>query len=256
MPDANVVLCGCGKCGTTTLYEYVFEQKFGHKWNFTGPPWLQNVFSPRWQGQFSYVRDAQAQKDIMESAFSFALVRDPRERLVSAWKSKLSCDEAKFGVDAPDRSRLVPHLLTLANLPPSETACLSLNEFLGALKEIRRLGRSRFLDNHFLPQDMGCFYRFPPEKWSKVSTIGEAAALADLSKSVGGPGLKENLVSLHASRHLINISSKDVRLLNQITADEYKLLQPYLPSSNGAGDRNRHLFLFAAGLREIATEDI
>merc|ERR1719379_1867238 len=93
------------------MMEYIYDQIFPSTWVDTwkgkGPPYVQDVLSERWKMNgnqvFRQVLDETKQDRIMKKAFSFALIRDPKERLVSAWKSKLACEDW-YGVDTYDRA--------------------------------------------------------------------------------------------------------------------------------------------------------
>merc|ERR1712183_28610 len=136
--------------------------------------------------------DQKNQDVIMNKAFSFALIRDPKERIVSSWKSRIACEN--WAVDLYDRSHydghqhqykgFVSHIQRLRGADENIT-CMPLDMFVEALLDIKKLGRSANLDRHFLAQDLGCFYRFPPERWSKVTTITAPDAFVELAGRLG-----------------------------------------------------------------------
>jgi len=242
MPKYNVVMCGCGKCGSTSMLEYTYDQIFPATWRDTwkghGPPYAQDVWSERWEGNFVKIDDQEAQEKIMDKAFSFALIRDPKERLISAWKSKLAC-ENWYGVDLFDRAHydgfwhqyrgFVAQIQRLRGQDENIT-CMPLEMFAEALVDIKKLGRFQYLDRHFLPQDLGCFYRFPPERWSKIATIRDPDAFNELAERFGSKN--SSVYSMHGSPAKVMVTEKASRLLDEATADEYKMLRPYLKDAS------------------------
>merc|ERR1719277_2905418 len=219
------------------MLEYVYDQIFPATWVETwkgkGPPYVQEVISDKWQGQFKMVTDEWEQDQIMNNSFSFALIRDPKERLISAWKSKIACEN--WGVDQQDRAHYNPklqqyqgfvaHIQRLRNQDENIT-CMPLGMFAEALLDIKKLGRSKYLDRHFLAQDLGCFYRFPPERWSKVTTIKAGDAFEDLASRLGSKN--STIYSMHGSPSRVMVTPRALQLLDEVTADEYKMLGPYL----------------------------
>jgi len=90
-PEHKVLICVCAKCGSTSVYKWMYEALLGKPWNFTGPPWVQAVDSKRWEGVG--VRGLASDKEGAlfrdPSVYRLAVVRDPRERYISAWKDKV-----------------------------------------------------------------------------------------------------------------------------------------------------------------------
>jgi len=176
------------------MYEYIYKQHFGQQWPDAGrSPYVQDLDSKPWEKTFEMVTDYIEQKVIMKHAYSFALIRDPKERLLSAWKSKVTCDNG-YGVDKGDRAHwsdkagqymgFVQHLQRLRGKPENVT-CMGLDEYAQALLDSHWLDRANLLDRHFLPQSDGCFFRFGPESWSNVALIDDTIALRQLAKRMG-----------------------------------------------------------------------
>jgi len=173
MPKHNLVVCGCAKCGTSSLYEFIYKNEFQKDWKETyggTSPYVHEVESDRWGDNFRMVSSAVKQADIMKSAYSFALIRDPRERLLSAWKSKIACgcggEQCDFYTDVATRPFMVKTLVELAGANESATQedgkCMDLDHFLRIISKIHQDGKARQLDRHFLPMGMGCFFDYPP----------------------------------------------------------------------------------------------
>mmetsp|Transcript_67624 Transcript_67624/g.147297 ORF Transcript_67624/g.147297 Transcript_67624/m.147297 type:complete len:312 (+) Transcript_67624:39-974(+) len=231
MPEDNVVACGCGKCGSTSMWHFIYEKKFGHPWEYKGEPYAQEVTSERWEGKVIHEKDEVEQASIMDKAFSFALIRDPKERLISSWKSKVSCAGDVYGTDVLTRDFFTQRLLeTAGNGPSSKVHCLSLEDFLAALQKVHQAQKERFLDRHFLPQTSGCFFKFPPEKWSMVATASDGEAFYTLAEKLGAQGAPAPYE--HASTARVNVSERALALLDNVTAAEYEMLGQYLPEQH------------------------
>lgn len=238
LPERDVVICGCGKCGSTSLFAYVWRAEFGERWPYPDWPYPQDVMTDRWHGKFENVADYPRQKEIMGHAFTMALIRDPKERLISSWKSKVSCDD-DFGVDTNDRARwnkkhgmwagFVPDLQKLRG-KDSNITCMDLKEYATALHEIKQLGRGHLVDRHFLSQDLGCFYRFAPSEWSKVATIGDQEAVTALAAKLHTSNT--TIPDCHTSTKQLYIDKETAEMLDKVTEDEYALLGPYLAAES------------------------
>lgn len=233
MPQRHVVVCGCAKCGTSALYTWLFEQEFGERWPYEGEPYIHELTSYRWQNRFEYITNWDDQAKLMDTEFTFALIRDPKERLISAWKSKLACGD-EFHTDVMTRPWMTAELRLLAGLSGVQS-CLTFEEFLQALASIHKRNKHYLLDRHFLPQNLGCFFRTEPEKWGKVVSIEEPDALKDLAEKFGSNSSMPP--SEHSSTGKVLVSELAEELLNNVTQSEYALLGKYLsrPSRVTAG---------------------
>lgn len=232
MPDRGLVTCACSRCGSTALYSYIYEREFGHKWPFTGRPFVQQLASRRWESRFQVIEDAAQQEQVMDNAFSIAFIRDPKERLMSAWRAKVACDHAGTNVDREDRARIVPELRRLEDRTANGT-CLSFKDFVVTLYNIHQMGRARYLNAHFLPQDQSCFQKFPADKWRKVVMIQDPLAF-DLVGSMVGEASEDGKAparpsTMRRSRSVkIKMDEKVQKLLDSITASEYEAVGDFL----------------------------
>lgn len=136
---------------------------------YKGAPWIQELYSPRWDGLFVPVRRLPATEQMRlfhdPNVTRIAVIRDPLERLLSAWRSKIKCETTRaHGTDVWERSRmvdgllrllpergsrLVSHLSGLKNitLNLSGRTCLYLHEFADVLASIHAAGKAGFLGN-------------------------------------------------------------------------------------------------------------
>lgn len=224
VPEKSVVFCSCAKCGSTSMYKFVYSSLFGKDWRWKNQPYVHSI-SPRWKGKVKII-DANSASDLMgtSNAFSIALVRDPRERLISSWKSKVACDAKCWHTDVFDRPQLVRGLLRLAgNIDGLE--CLSFSEYVQTLHTIHLFGKAEFLDPHFLPQNLACLKDIPFQKWSMVAKADDPQAAKELAAHLGGTN--SSFPQTHSSGQdcMEPISGIDiVDKLNEITQMEYATL--------------------------------
>lgn len=236
MPKRNVVVCGCASCGTNSLYEYIYRTEF-HK-NFSETfsntaPLVHEVSSPRWHSKFWMISDEAKKAEVMKDAFSFAVIRDPRERLISAWKAKIACGCGEEPCDAETekaRPKMVEALLDLSESDKSASEndgqCMNFEQFLHAVSKIHKAGKANRLDSHFLPMGMGCFAEYPPSNWSKIVTLKRPGALNTLAKQLGATHAIAPLS--HVSKRKVLLSAEAVALMDEITEPDYELLGEYL----------------------------
>lgn len=241
LQNKSVVVCACAKCGTSSLYRYVYEVEFGAPWPYQNPPWPQDgVYrNPRWENRFvrasaEQLRDTKTRK--------FALIRDPRERLVSSWKSKFACDALHLGTDPRDRKKMLPNLRDLAKramkklnigvawghsamLNITEAAdCLSFHKFVEFLSLIHNSGLAEDLDCHMRPQQYGCFRDLGADQWTKIGSIADTELQTALAEALDAPP-NVTMPHLHASApFVLEIDNHTKALLDRVTFKEYKAL--------------------------------
>ena len=238
-------ICACAKCGTTSLWRELFaivQGKSFKSMNYTGPPWIQTLSNKKlWTNiQAKRVSDWSNFKN----RDSFALIRDPKERIVSAWKSKVTCDTNN---EIGGHRKFVPELLHLLGPSSNITArtkinartdkgfpCLDLSDYLAVLSQIHSQGKQGLLDRHFLPQHLGCFRDAPPAMWKVVTTISDPNALCYLKSIVSRSTNVSNtdgdcqMLKSHISTKRFNVTKEDEIILDRITREEYEMLGAYL----------------------------
>ena len=258
--NPTTYICACAKCGSSSLYRELFAIVHGRSFasmNYTGPPWIHNLANQKlWKNiQAKRLVDDWPEYDEFKKHGSFALIRDPRERIVSAWKSKVSCVEK----EVPGHKRLVPHLLELAGPIDNVTArtdlgfpCMGLLDYLSVLSQIHTQGNEGLLDEHFRPQHLGCFKDIPPSMWSVVATIAGPNTRCSL-KSVLLKNSHNNsldatddsgclMMKSHGRKRKDNntLTNKDELLLDQITSREYEMLIQYLHAPDASVQVSSH----------------
>lgn len=226
LPSHQTLICSCFKCGSTTLYNFVYEEIFHKPFNFSGWPHVKDV-SARWEGEMVV---AQASVMHSPSMFSFALVRDPKDRLLSAWKSKAACFSEGCKTDTD--LNYVPQLLALAygssgdhplshGILEQNRLCLSFDEYLQALSRVHGHGDEKYLEPHFLPQQYGCFEHLPLHSWSQVIEIKEPDAFSALAEHLGAPlhnGMPDHM---HSTDCKITMTDEQANMLDVLTHEEY-----------------------------------
>eukprot|EP00448_Togula_jolla_P000491 CAMPEP_0170594022 /NCGR_PEP_ID=MMETSP0224-20130122/13772_1 /TAXON_ID=285029 /ORGANISM="Togula jolla, Strain CCCM 725" /LENGTH=296 /DNA_ID=CAMNT_0010918039 /DNA_START=236 /DNA_END=1126 /DNA_ORIENTATION=+ len=232
MPEYNFIPCGCAKCGTTAMLNFIYSRTFGHDWPYltdADHKDIHNVFSWWWEhkrvAQFELVWDKERQKELMDSAYSMAIIRDPMSRLISSYKSKIQCDGGPGGGD-PHRAAFVMQLRALQGLGETGETCLALDDFAEALHQIHKNNDARYLNDHFLPQHLGCFYTYHPGKWTKVIEIDHQDTFKLMAERFNSTNV--TLPGKHSSSTKIQVSQKAYNLLKLVTAKEYEVLGKYL----------------------------
>lgn len=166
LPRPDILLITMAKGGTTSAFNWLYYGIAGLKYNRTGcQVCVQDLKSPCWAGHalhpFQMEEPEQWRVLTGPDTLRVAIQRNPFERLVSAWKSKVTCDADRYGTDLRDRERLIPKLLRQAAIPDDPRTCLSILEFAQTLDAIRTkvdtpatpLKSLRKLDVHIRPQE-------------------------------------------------------------------------------------------------------
>ena len=91
----------CAKCGSTSLYGAIFEALYGYQYNLSGPPWVQDWMNWPQNGRPSgslllYAGHLENLTITASSTWHFYhIYRDPVDRYISAFFSKLRCCDPK-----------------------------------------------------------------------------------------------------------------------------------------------------------------
>lgn len=225
IPEKNVIMCACTHCGSTSLHNFAYQSLFHRARNYSDQPRPQVVTS-HWQNRLEQI-SASSVIDRFEDphVFSLALLRDPRERLISAWKKTVACDSTCWSTGVEDRSQIVSELLALAGRNNRGT-CLPFHEFVEALYQIHSQGKASALSHHFLPQHLGCFKDIPIGRWSQVTKVSDTDAAINLGKHLGNTSASrfphDSMSPQQCSEGASGLGVQ--RLLDIVTAAEYRAL--------------------------------
>ena len=182
----------------------------------------------------------------VRGGLSVALIRDPKERLVSAWKSKFACDDQGFHVDGDDRARMMVRLLAHTGAFAEGKDCLTLQEYVTALGICHSdpSGQALMgLNSHTRPQTEDCFSRYPPQAWTRVVSTLDVETLRMIATRAGNASMAAHYPHMHTTsggaghpgsapksteQLVASLDSNSRHTLSQITAAEYDMLAPYL----------------------------
>jgi len=211
--------------------------------NYTGPPWIHNLSNKKLWTNIQAEKKKNWSSDNFKEQDSFVLIRDPKERILSAWKNKASCDITKRldehkAFRVPDLMKLAGSSNITARVDSDGFPCLDLSDYLALLLQVHTQGKEGFLDTHFLPQHLGCFKYAPPSMWTVVTSISDPNARCSLKsvimKSKNPSMLKvdndcEMMVSHNRTTTTpFNLTVEDEVILDKITSKEYDILAQYL----------------------------
>ena len=193
LPALNALVCTPPKTGSTTVLANLY--KFANGRPFEGDDttmeFHDSLYAPIWHGLF----DEPPWASLMsrKPTFAVAIVRDPVERLESAFNDKFRCldlDEHPWK-HWRDRERMTLRLLALVGytIAPvvdgdsDPVACFSsFDQFVSIVYLVHAQGKAAQLDPHLLPQKEACFRHASPDKWDFVGEIRNPKALASIEK--------------------------------------------------------------------------
>lgn len=164
----------CAKCGSTSLYRAIFEAIYGYQYNISGPPWVHDWMNWPQNGRpfGSLLLYAGHLENLTIASSSsiwhyYHIYRDPVDRYISAFFSKLRCcDPQRVGVsNGLNRSRcmgdrncgdgIVKSLYYASglSLPVSfereQRICLYFDEYVDLMKKVTN---PHELNPHIRPQ--------------------------------------------------------------------------------------------------------
>lgn len=242
-PFQRAVVCMCGKCGSTSFFNMLYQQIFDQP--FKGPKnvYVQETDSEPWKGVFQKRLNVSNAKEILShpKTFSFAIIREPISRLISAWKSKLACDDKRWKTEIGARWFLMQGLLELSGMPipkrfqglnlkeSKDQYCLEFPEYVEALRLVYSRGKQDELNGHFNPQHLHCFRTTKPTDWTHIVVASDPSIAPIFANLLG---LKNENVTMPHSRqtagNILEISDNEVAILESITADERAIINPLL----------------------------
>jgi hypothetical protein len=151
------------------------------------------------------------------------MTRDPVERYVSAFHSKVKCcsdNKTRCYQDLGDD--FVPGLSTLAK--QQKRSCLNFDEYIGALESVHRQGKQHLLNDHFKPQTITCFV--PVGKPTLVFDVTAASAFFARLR-----GFKLHSPKFVHSHSTPRDKTYDTTRLQALACPEYKFVDQYGISS-------------------------
>lgn len=160
IPSADVLLVTMAKAGSSTLYHWLYRGLTGLSgWDSTscGGSHIHDKRSRCWKKVamplFSFTPSEQAAILFSSSSHTMriAIQRNPFERLISAFKSKFTCQHDHFNTDVHERQKMVNGLL---QSKAHNKTCLTISEFAQALKTFQETNPNALdsLDDHIKPQ--------------------------------------------------------------------------------------------------------
>lgn len=161
----DIMFMTLAKAGSSSLWHWLYRGVTGHQ-RWDGRVCNRHVHdktSNCWEGHASYMYmlPPLEQMQILTSpdTLRVALQREPYERIISAYKSKFTCEHQRFSTDVHERDHLVSVLRKWAHLPAGPS-CMNVSEFALALHLCREnVGKPGFppslqiLDDHIRPQE-------------------------------------------------------------------------------------------------------
>lgn len=165
-PTIDVLLHVVPKGGTTAQLLWLYRGLSGEihldDWDAVKcKTYIQDFTSPCWKDIGMYIHDLPVEKRravlTRDSTLRVVVQRDPYDRLVSAFKSKFTCERAKFFGDK-DLVVDVALLRLQAGDMSGNKKCMSFEEYASVLDKIRRnlgqpgfVSKFRHIDSHIRP---------------------------------------------------------------------------------------------------------
>ena len=153
------VFCVCSKCGSTSFLSSTWEALTGVSWPETAHFWPHDI--DKWHTLAECGPNCQRAGDSKALGrrpdFQVWLTRDPIDRLVLAYHSKVQCCGARNRREPcyPDRNaNFVPKMARLAGIPPQ--SCFFFDEYVEALATVNEKHLQANLNPHFMPQHLYC----------------------------------------------------------------------------------------------------
>lgn len=229
IPATRTLFHTMGKAASSTTWHLIHSSLTNTTWRNAQCGNIHNKSRSCWNGTVIYPHYMRPDYSLLnrilftdDNVRRVAIQRDPYERLISAYKSKYTCESDLFRTDVKDRANKVPLLYRHAGMnstSASQAACLSVSKFAVLLDEIRRgVGKKdgvvesvRKLDNHIRPQSY--FFDFIP--YDVVVDVKQLSNLTVLHRIVGGfPHAEEAIQRVVADREEGNRHSSGDASLN------------------------------------------
>ena len=237
--DSQIAICTCAKCGSSSMFTSVYnsiptndkipKKELPHFSIFNMDTWgIKRIIQAK--PGISYVKDITF----------FHMYRDPIDRYISAYHSKLKCcNENEFELRSAcyqdtGFDDLHRNLMQLAYMPDRSyyNICFTFREYVNLLSIAKTTGNRARLNEHFLPQDLTCAdfdKRIKKDDFQgNITTIAEAFKKFDWKKVDMEPVIVTHLHS--TSRHDWNADNDSLQILCQTTKKEYDYFRIPQPS--------------------------
>lgn len=204
-------VCICSKCGSTSLFQLLHRAVSGPEHELPSNIWDYVGWG------IPSVSDSQKIGD-----YHIIIYRDPYERYISAYRSKLQCCDDGVSACYFDRDHLYDHLTYLAGMK-IQKKCLTFTEYERALQRIFDQNLERTLDPHFRPQHYWC--DFSNENSSSKIIYTKVSTFDSVLNSLNIPGLKKLRIGhTHKTAHnelphstiIENISRSEYETFNRL----------------------------------------
>lgn len=133
--ENSLSVCTCAKCGSSSLFQTLYALISGSRWHRSGPPYVHEYV--KWN--FPNVTSSP-----VPGKLHLIMTRDPVERYVSAFHSKVKCCSDNRTSCYQDRNdHFVPQLAILAGIAPKN--CLTFDEYVNVLERVHRANKQSSL---------------------------------------------------------------------------------------------------------------
>ena len=204
----GLAICICPKCGSTALYNFIYEMLFKRRWPYSQRPWVHNLLHPTWKGLWRPLKGFHN-----DSALRYRIMftRDPRRRLISAFDDKYACNssfETSSAARLQRRAAFVNELLALEkraggaeqnDAGAASPKCTTLDRFKKALSHIQRGGYANKVEQHIRSQSQLCLNDRPLSWWDMISNLANSTAAAYLANALGNVSDANKLVPMHCA---------------------------------------------------------
>ena len=132
-------VCTCAKCGSTSLYMTLYALISGSTYHYSGPPYVHDFVHWNFQGVTNSPHPGK---------LHLIMSRDPVERYVSAFHSKVKCcSDNKTSCYKDVNDHFVPSLTSLANIPQKN--CLTFDEYVTALEKVHKANKQHLFNDFY-----------------------------------------------------------------------------------------------------------
>lgn len=220
-------VCSCPKCGSSSIYRALHAALHNGTEKADGLPFM---------GAFSRWKAPGVSASTSPGLVHFHVVRDPIERYISAWHSKIKCcpNSTTRPCMSDYRDRWMATRLAVLNGLDAATECLTFDAYVQGLAAQHRAGAMRQLNRHYRPQSMTC----PLTDMSALTIRGNVSevgkALAMLSPSYFTRPV--HVLHRHATvkpgnevRSIEDVTGTTLRALCELSRQEYAWLQWPVP---------------------------